>query len=186
MSIINDALKKVEISLGSDYAEATVKKTHPLAEQKANKYLIYVLIFVFGLFLENTFFLYFFHPQVDVPRALLPLAQANNIQLSAEKLLSEPKEKLPVQSPPAIEITALDAPSSLSAAAAVKEEPPEDTALVLNGIFFSQKDGYYALINNKIVKEGDDIEGSIVKRIELNDVELESPAGKLVKLSKGR
>ena len=41
--------------------------------------------------------------------------------------------------------------------------------LVLNGIFFSQEEGY-ALVNNHIVKVGDKVGGALVKRIDVNEV----------------
>lgn len=61
-------------------------------------------------------------------------------------------------------------------------EPKVDVkpAFTLNGVFFSQNEGY-ALINNQIVKEGDVISGAIVKRIILDEVELEY-AGAVIKL----
>jgi hypothetical protein len=46
-------------------------------------------------------------------------------------------------------------------------------ALNLNGIFYSDE-GSYALVNNKIVKEGDVIEGWLVTRIGIGEVELKS------------
>ena len=51
---------------------------------------------------------------------------------------------------------------------------------VLNGTFFSENQGY-ALINNKIVKDGDTVDGAVVKRVGLDEVELEQD-GKTVKL----
>ena len=55
--------------------------------------------------------------------------------------------------------------------------------LVLNGIFFSENQGY-ALINNRIVKEGDTVDGAIVDRISLDGVDLNS-GGLVIKLSTG-
>lgn len=53
---------------------------------------------------------------------------------------------------------------------------------MLNGVFFSENEGY-ALINNRIVKEGDALEGVTVKRIKLDEVELEAEDGSTIKLS---
>ncbi len=86
----------------------------------------------------------------------------------------------PVSAPPASD-TAGDNLSALSAA--VKDtdsdtprgknnasaEPP---LLVLNGTFLSDGEEF-AIINNQIVKAGDEIEGAAVKKISVNSVELE-------------
>lgn len=53
--------------------------------------------------------------------------------------------------------------------------------LALNGIFFSENEGY-ALINNQIVQEGDEVEGAYVQKISEDEVELKNNAG-LVKLT---
>ncbi len=187
MSIINDALKKVEKSLGYDYSAVAAKKNIPPPGPRVNNYLIYALIFVFGLFLENTFFLYFFRPQAGLPGRHYLQTQNTPLQLSSQELV-DLKEELPGQPvPETTQVTLLEPPAAPAAPAdEEKAEKDRQNALVLNGIFFSQDNGYYALINNKIVKEGDDIEGAIVKSIDLNNVELESKGGKLVKLSKGR
>jgi hypothetical protein len=52
---------------------------------------------------------------------------------------------------------------------------------VLNGIFFSDNEGY-ALINNQITKEGDVVAGASVKKIGMSEVELEYK-GSTIKLS---
>ncbi len=44
--------------------------------------------------------------------------------------------------------------------------------ILLNGIFYSGNETY-ALINNKIVKTGDDVEGALVRDIQADSVELE-------------
>nr|MBC8436521.1 hypothetical protein [Candidatus Omnitrophota bacterium] len=77
-------------------------------------------------------------------------------------------------------------PALTQETAAENETPALPASLVLNGIFFSQDEGYYALVNNKIVKVGDDIDGAKVRHIDFDNVELESEAGLLVKLSRGR
>lgn len=59
-----------------------------------------------------------------------------------------------------------------------KEAKP---SFILNGVFFSQEEGY-ALINNRIVKNGDLIDGAIVKGITSDEVELDS-RGSTIKLS---
>jgi len=53
---------------------------------------------------------------------------------------------------------------------------------VLNGVFFSKNEGY-ALINNKVVKQGDSVEGIKVRKVNLDDVELETSTGVKFKLT---
>jgi hypothetical protein len=175
MSIIHEALKKVEKSIDSCYPAKEIRMPPPV--RKINKYLIYPLIFCFGLFIENTFFSFILRPEKTY--------RENPPQLSSE-MISEPLKEM---SKDTILVTAEPAlsPEAPSPAKIAEDEPEaQKTALVLNGIFFSQDDGYYALINNKIVKAGDDIDGVIVKHIDLDNVELESEAGLLVKLSRER
>ncbi|MFA5320388.1 MAG: hypothetical protein WBE75_03600 [Candidatus Omnitrophota bacterium] len=52
------------------------------------------------------------------------------------------------------------------------KEPPAPPLLILNGTFLSEGEEF-AIINNQIVKAGDEIEGAMVKKIEANNVELE-------------
>lgn len=186
MSIINDALKKVEKSINYDYSGVEPKKNAQPPKTKVNKYLIYAFIFVLGLFIENTFFLNF-HPETAFKlRVSETQTKDSNLKLSSEETL-DLKQELPEQLvPETTQVTALETTTPAVPTAEEKEEEPQKTALVLNGIFFSPDNGYYALINNKIVKEGDDIDGVLVKRIDLNNVELESEEGKLVKLSRER
>ena len=79
----------------------------------------------------------------------------------------------------------------LSKAVSPRESAPiEDTAeapketpssFTLNGVYFSGGEGY-ALINNRIVKEGDIVDGATVVQIFLDEVELERD-GSIIKLS---
>ncbi|MCX5712712.1 MAG: general secretion pathway protein GspB [Candidatus Omnitrophica bacterium] len=65
-----------------------------------------------------------------------------------------------------------DMPIAETYVPAVAEES-KTPKLVLSGVFFSQVSSY-AIINNQIVKEGDTIEGVVVKRINQDDVLLEA------------
>lgn len=62
-------------------------------------------------------------------------------------------------------------------------EAPKETpsSFALNGVYFSGGEGY-ALINNRIVKEGDKVNGATVTQIFLDEVELEKE-GSVIKLS---
>jgi len=62
-----------------------------------------------------------------------------------------------------------------------KKEPPAPPLLVLNGTFLSEGEEF-AIINNQIVKAGDEIEGASVKKITVNAVELEF-AGQVLRIS---
>jgi hypothetical protein len=50
---------------------------------------------------------------------------------------------------------------------------------ILNGIF-SSEDGDYALVNNRIVKEGDFVDGAIVTLISEDEVEMELNGAKFI------
>ena len=63
----------------------------------------------------------------------------------------------------------------------LKSEERDSDALVLNGIFFSEKDPH-ALINNQIVRTGEIIKEAIVREINKEEVILESE-GRVFKLS---
>ena len=156
MSIIYDALKKVEglntgLNAGLDKGQ----------KSKFKVYLIYALVACFGFFIANIFF---------------GLFKLKTIQTQAPDTLvkNEPQTDT-VQVP----VEALPSKASTSPSEAIKEDIQE--GLVLNGVFFSEDQGY-ALINNRIVKEGDIIGGLTVQRIDLDSVELES-AGSVIKLS---
>lgn len=70
-------------------------------------------------------------------------------------------------------------PSVVSGSRKESKEP-----LILNGIFFSQEEPY-ALINNQIVKETETIGGATVKRIKVDEVELERQ-GSIITLKKSK
>lgn len=153
MSIIYDALKKVE-------------KAHlhspPLLPSKPPKvklknYLGYILLVCVGIFITRIIFALF------IPKTTLTKP------LPAENITALPQQILAPASPAPLEKSV---PEPL-----VKKTAP---ALTLNGVFFSENQGY-ALINNRIVKEGEIIAGAQVKEIGLDGVELEIQ-GESVKL----
>ncbi|MDD5432878.1 MAG: hypothetical protein PHO70_07865 [Candidatus Omnitrophica bacterium] len=77
-------------------------------------------------------------------------------------------------------------PVSLIPQVVKKQFEPKSQAsqepFILNGIFFSEDKGGYALVNNQIVKVGDTINGAVVKKITDELVELETE-GSIIKLS---
>lgn len=159
MSIIYDALKKVEAAIHRDsLATKTDKKEH---KSKFKNYLLYVLVVCLGFFIANIFF-GILKPSVMVKSQ--PLVIQKEAQLPLPALV--PKEE------PTLD-TSLSAPTERRAA----------PLLVLNGVFFSENEGY-ALINNRIVKEGDAIDGATVLRIDLDGVECKFEDA-VIKLSTG-
>jgi len=163
MSIIYDALKKVEKS-NSVTPKTEDKKSVSSAGPKIKTYLLYILVVCLGAVIANMFLGVFTKPvkvvKVNKTAALPVLPPAVP---AAPKVL--PPVVLP--SPPA-----------------EPQKQAEFPPLVLNGVFFSQAEGY-ALINNRIVKEGDTVDGALVKRIRLEEVELEFE-GFVTKLSTNR
>ncbi len=155
MSIIYDALKKLE--------QEAVTETRPrpkekiFKQQKIKLIAIYILVACVGLVIGNLIFSTLAPP--------LPGAKARPVTLAREPLKAE--------IPP------------LQGIAHVAQAPSQETLpspiLVLNGIFFSQEEGY-ALINNQIVKEGDEVNGAKVKKISMDEVELNA-LGSSIKLS---
>ena len=147
MSIIYDALKKVDKTLKKPDQFCAETKTQ--VKSKA-PYLIYVLTAVIAIFIANAVFGLVNKPKPDII----------NQQKSAIALVSSKPEPVAV--------------SESSLIAEPKNIIQEDVAL--NGVFFEQGNGY-ALINNKIVKVGDVIAGATVKSIDLDGVELVGAAG---------
>ncbi|MDP2941752.1 MAG: hypothetical protein Q8N85_05855 [Candidatus Omnitrophota bacterium] len=156
MSIIYDALKKLEQKAITETKPRPKEKI--FKQQKIKLIAIYVLMACLGLAIGNFIF----------SRLAPPLpggAKARPVTLAQEPLKAE--------IPP------------LQGTAHAAQAPPQETLpspiLVLNGIFFSQENGY-ALINNQIVKEGDDVDGAKVKKISMDEVELDA-LGSSIKLS---
>lgn len=157
MSIIYDALKKVEESAGLG-SKIGVDEA-PKARHK--NYLIYALVVGVGIVIANLFFNFF----SKVPsRTYLEASKGGEVSKIALPTVNIAKETSAVE---------VIKPSS----SVTKESP----SLALNGIFYSDNQGY-ALINNQIVKEGDSVSGANVKVISSNEVELDYE-GQVIKLS---
>ncbi|MDP2928094.1 MAG: hypothetical protein Q8N80_04790 [Candidatus Omnitrophota bacterium] len=155
MSIINEALKKTE-----EYLQKNAAKDNLLAPKPAGAkpFLLYILILLAGLSLGNFIFNLLSHElQTTQTQKLnaLPVIQTTN---------SPPAAALPSQPP--------------------EEKKPAELNFVLNGIFFSDNDGY-ALVNNQIVRENDYVDGAKVGLITTNTVELDN-AGQRITLSTHR
>lgn len=162
MSIIYDALKKVEES--SDRDEKLKINKEPVKSRPKHKvFLLYLLIACLGIFLANIFLIFLSRP---LPKNTIVVVKNPPISINLPSI--QPKEKKPqfIETPPPVPAEA-------------KAEPKE--SFILNGVFFSNDEGY-ALINNRIVKEGDKIDGATVARIALGEAELEL-RGEVIKLS---
>lgn len=152
MSIIYDALKKVEAKFSSSGNISPEAKRDKKPKTSPKIYLVYLLVIGLGIFSANILY-----------RLFTP-----SFKISSKDYKIPEKEESTKPQPQNIG-SAQESPSPM------QPSPPGESApvLVLNGIFFSGDDAY-TLINNRILKVGDDIEGLTVKKIELNQVELKS------------
>lgn len=153
MSIIYDALKKVEASAATNPGKDTGKNK----KNRTKTYLLYVLTILFGLFIANIFYSWL---SKRVVSQISPSAKINNANVKKKELtpLLIPIEQ---QAP----LTKGEIPSAAKASDETKGQ------FSLNGVFFSGNDGY-ALINNMIVKTGDKIGGATIEKISLEEVDL--------------
>lgn len=165
MSIIYDALKKVEASGANDSKTKIDKGFKP----KSKIYFLYALVICFGFFIANIFYEW-----------LLPKYSLNtaNIVTKGQPLIDK-KQTVSAYDQSSSKTATLQTNTSVeNRIETQKENPPSFT---LNGVFFSEDEGY-ALINNRIVKKGDKIEGATIVQISLGEVDLEF-GGSIIKLS---
>lgn len=158
MSIINEALKKT-----GQYIRENEIKNNPSTKtiSPPSPLLIYILILLAGILVSKFIF------------SLLSQPQRHN--LAYNKNQNQPKTT--------------QAPSASVTLPVAQEAPLENNTptkqnFVLNGIFFSNNDGY-ALVNNQIVRENDLVDSAKVVKITTNTVELDS-GGKIINLSTNR
>ena len=156
MSIINEALKKTEQDLKKNTANDQPK---PIGRARPKPYLLYILILLAGFALSNSIFGLLQHK--------IKTIQAPNKNAAAVDQIINPPPFLPI----------LPSPSP-------QEHKPIETSFVLNGIFFSDNDGY-ALVNNQIVRKNDFVDGAKVSLITANSVQLDN-AGETITLSTRR
>ena len=155
MSIINEALKKTEQHLQKNAALNIPLPQEPLHPKS---FLIYVLILLAGILLGNFIFTLLKHktqPRVIPIKNILPVTKT----IEAPTLAVLPSQPL-------------------------EENKPLEANFILNGIFFSDEDGY-ALVNNQIVRENDFIDGAKVSSITANTVTLDN-AGQTITLNTSR
>jgi hypothetical protein len=152
MSIINDALKKT--------AEDLQKNTPPAQNQEPVRpgrriVLLYILILVAGLFLGNFIF------------NLLK----NKIQPAPPKPKKTALLAVPEAAKPSL-------PAAQPGITAPKEQKTSTDNFILSGIFLSDEENY-ALVNNKIVRKNDLVNGAKVEKITLGTVELDTGEEKI-------
>jgi len=146
MSIINDALKKTEQFIHINTAD----KTQPQKTKLSLKLiLVYALILLIGFFLSHIIFKLLIHKvEITQPRK-------ENTAIAQTQQVS-----LPVPAP--VKPTPL-----------IEEQKKPEVNFILNGIFFSDNDGY-ALVNNQIIREADSVDGAKVIKITPDSVELDN------------
>ena len=161
MSIIYEALKKIQKSEQDTQNTAAADKAK---KSKYKVYLFYFLVICVGVFIGSIFFRF----------------------LGRGKAPSQKKSALPViqEKIPAPVIEPADKPKQGKPSEVSEAETKPLGSLVVNGVFFSQ-DVEYALINNRIVKEGDEIDGAKVKSVTLYEVVLDYD-GQEVRLPSGK
>ncbi|MFH0918692.1 MAG: hypothetical protein V1830_06130 [Candidatus Omnitrophota bacterium] len=155
MSIINEALKKTE-----EHLQKITAKDNSLSDKPSGpkSFLLYTLILLVGLLLGNFIFTLLKH---KIQTIQTPIKNTNLI--------------IQTTNPPPLPIL----PSQLP-----EEHKPAEASFVLNGIFFSDNDGY-ALINNQIVRENNYVDGAKVGLITANSVKLDN-AGQSITLTTTR
>lgn len=187
MSIIYDALKKIEkaVSLDSKLDSKVLRGSDSQAQPpkiKPRLFLIYALVVCFGLFIGNSIFTFLTRskgPFISKEPAILEDSSIRNAKpIPKESNLATPQEETRgIIHPKPLGVSSSEAKPATSND--IKEKPR--VPLVLNGVFFSGDEGF-ALINNHIVREGEVVDGATVKRIKLNEVQLDLD-GSTVRLS---
>lgn len=154
MSIIYDALQKVGSSI--DLApEAKAKKRGP----RLALYLLLAVVIGVALFFGWRFF------SPAVKSAIAPVKEEAILPPAATP---PAEEAVSVKEEPA----AVLEPSSSPLPAEPEEEIEPLPSFISSGVFFSEGEAF-ALVNNRIVKEGDTIEGAKVLKITLEGIMLD-------------
>lgn len=168
MSIILDALNKLE-SLPNK--EGSLRSDKPKKEKK--KFLLYFISVILGLTAARIVF-------TALPRYLSSARRCSDTTGKRDNPAAEAIKQTPTLTyrPPAAETK--QTPAILKAAV---KNTNNKKRLILNGIAFSSTDQSYAIVNNKIVKNGDAIDGFNVLSIKETEVELQSDDADVIKLS---
>lgn len=158
MSIIYEALKKVEHSslkgLGKDRKEIKKKRVH---------YLIYVFVVIVGFFIARLIF------SISLGN---PLVGTVGDKIKQNNISHQPYL-------PAV----IDMPAVVEVPLEKDQETLLPSRLSLSGIVYDGQSSY-AIINNRILREGEFVEGAQLIRILSDNVELEF-AGRPINLKLG-
>jgi hypothetical protein len=168
MSIINDALKKVE----QTREQKTDAPSGVKPERNLPLALIYIVVGCLGFLTAKTAYSFInahFSKQPRQEKAV----EKNTLPAFRNSAVKQAKTP-----PAAIAVPA--AKETKKVPARPSPVTPAASGFALNGVFFSGNEGF-ALINNHIVKEGDSIEGAVIQRITLDEVDL-SINGSTVKI----
>jgi len=149
-------------------AAEDAKSAPPAGQQILRKRTFYLLVAFAGMLAAKLFFDLAFSGS----RAPLPPAAPPAVSKTA---VPAPAQVAPPADTAANNLSALSgAPGNADNDAAEdnKKAAAEPPLLVLNGTLLSDGEKF-AIINNQIVKMGDEIDGAVVKKITVNAVELE-------------
>lgn len=160
MSIIYDALKKVEEAAAGAAGKTPGAKAAGHKRLKINPVVFYVVVACLGIIAASAAFHFFMPRQKKITRP-------------KQQPVALPQAQPKPQAPP---VAAEPAPAETRPIEAHKP-----AHFQLNGVFYSGQEGY-ALINNRIVEEGDTIAGAVVEKIGLDEVVLKAD-GAEIKLS---
>ncbi len=147
---------------------ADAKSAPPAGQQIFHKRTLYLLVAFAGMLAAKLFFDF----ASSGSRAPLPPAAPPTVSKTA---VSAPAQIAPPADTAANNLSALSgAPGSADNDAAEDKEKAaaEPPLLILNGTLLSDGE-QFAIINNQIVKAGDEIKGAEVIKISANSVELE-------------
>jgi len=176
MSIIYDALKKVETQVDKPNGNPLQFKKHKAARPKFYTYLIYLLVLCGGFFAAHLLFKFIF-PEEEL-----------TAKKTTQPAIVAPLKISPQISPPQPDIAPKSLPETPPPSKDYLLLPPETQEhttplFVVSGIFFSENQGF-AIINDRVVKEGDAVEGAKVERISADGVKLKYE-GVVIELSPG-
>lgn len=172
MSIIYEALKKTQNSSKNITADIALNAGQKQNPKKAGK-IPYALASVIIIGLGFIFYVFLKKPQELDKASTVRKSEIQESVSQAPSFADEPKNSPPNPS---------SSFSSLPSQSAPKEEKKLPD-FVLNGIVISP-DGNIALINDQIIRAGDNIEGARVERIEDSRVVLSYEGREIVLKSK--
>ena len=173
MSIIYDALNKLEKNKKETTATPENKKP---GNPNLKRYIKYLGICILGLIAAKAVLVFIPMLQNHSPKGVHVSGRGSAVGTSASlepKIVKiEKKETVSVKPASSESMQSSAGKEKATLASPISSEPETSSAdLVLNGIVFAP-DTSYALINNRIVTVGDEIEGAAVVQITQDFVEV--------------